>query len=387
MDSFSILDPLSWHPDYIRQHPLYRTGHSYGWLSRDNTKASSQHLLAGRLYVSKSGWLMLSVPNALVRGVFDALVAPGAELPRTGILNVPNVTEDALNAHISVMTADEVKKVGADKITERGHTFRYALGGIKEIPVRNIDGVSRVWAIQVASPELTALRKSYGLSPKPNNHEFHITVAVRRKHVFSGNGVNKAAEETGSRTGQSKDAGANLSRTGQKDVLPGAAANNMPGREFSPFSLVEGVTHARERTKNSEIAKKIAADYLPEKPNYSAKYKEKNDKKVKTAQSVYLNQFWRNFDMRRPITYDHSKPVFENIQNQLMQVKRRGDFMIDASRNNQLYRAALDPRYRHQLALQAFRGELPQESWADQFIHQHGNSLLGQLQGWTHGRN
>jgi hypothetical protein len=352
MDSFSVLDPLSWHPDYIRQHPLYRVGQSYGWCSRDNTKVSSQHLLAGRLYVSKSGWLILSVPNALVRGLFDALTAPGAELPRTGVLNVPNMPDDALNAHISIMTADELKKVGADKITERGHTFHYALGGLHEVPVRNIDGVSRVWVVQVASPALAALRKSYGLSPQPP-HGFHITVAVRRKHVFSGNGTSKAAEDN-----------------------------------FFPKSkLQEGAKHEREHTRDAEIAKEIAKDHLSEEPNYYADHQKDDQQKEveKKAKSVYLNQLWRNFDLRRPITYDHTKPVFENIQNQMSQIKRRGDFMIEARRNNQLYRAALDPRYRHQLAIQAFRGEMPQESWADQFIYQHGNNMLGHLQGFGRG--
>jgi hypothetical protein len=37
--------------------------------------------LRGRLYASSSGWLLLSVPNALARGAFDALNEPGVELP------------------------------------------------------------------------------------------------------------------------------------------------------------------------------------------------------------------------------------------------------------------------------------------------------------------
>jgi 8-oxo-dGTP pyrophosphatase MutT (NUDIX family) len=46
--------------------------------------------------------------------------------------------------------------------------------------------------VQVASPELAALRKSYGLSALPNeDHPFHITVAVRRKNVLGPNEVAK----------------------------------------------------------------------------------------------------------------------------------------------------------------------------------------------------
>jgi len=197
MDGFSILDPLAWDPAAIKLHPAYVAGNTAACLSKTGAANGTNHYLAGRLYVSKSGWLLLSVPNALVRGVFDAMTAPGAELPLAGALNVPDVKPDLLNAHISVMTAEEVSKIGGDKINERGHNFHYALGPVKEITPKNIDGISRVWAIQVASPELAALRKSYGLSALPNgDHPFHITVAVRRKNVL---GANEVAKVDGSR--------------------------------------------------------------------------------------------------------------------------------------------------------------------------------------------
>jgi len=367
MSLISVLDPATWHPAYLRHHRLYTTGQAYGHLARTTTKAAADYLLSGRLYVSKSGWLMLSVPNALVRGLFDALTVPAAELPLPGLLNVPNVDEHTLNAHISVMTADEVQKIGADKITERGHTFHYALGGLKEIAVRNIDGISRVWVVQVASPALTALRKSYGLSASPHNHGLHITVAVRRKHVLAGNGTRKAAA----------------------NILPGGAADHVPDSAFSKTDLQEGADHEQEHTGNAEIAKEIAKDHLSEDSYDYAEHQstgKEKEKVEKAAQSVYLNQLRRGFNLRQPIVYDHTKPVFENIRNQLSQVKQRGDFMIEARRNNQIYRAELDPRYRYQLALRAFRGDLPQESRADQFIHQHGNNMLGHLQGFgNHG--
>ena len=181
MDGLSLLDPLAWRPEFLSEHPAYASGHALGWLYRGNKQASTDQPLTGRLYLAKSGWLLLSVPNALVRGVYDALSAPGAELPRAGVMNVPNVDGDLLNAHISVMTADEVASIGADKISERGHSFGYSLGPLKELDVRNVAGVSKVWAITVKSPALADLRKSYGLSPLPNDHAFHITVAVDRK--------------------------------------------------------------------------------------------------------------------------------------------------------------------------------------------------------------
>lgn len=425
MDGFSILDELAWRPEYFSLHPAYQAGNALGWLYRGDKQAATQHPLAGRLYLAKSGWLLLSVPNALVRGLYDALTAPGAELPRAGVMNVPNVSGELLNAHISVMTADEVKKVGADKINERGHMFGYALGTLKEIDVRNVDGVSRVWALQVSSPGLAALRKSYGLSPLPNDHPFHITIAVRRKKVLQDNAVRKAASD---------------------DKLPGGEADGMPDSKFPTEALAEGTEHEHEHTDDDATAKEIAKDHLSEDARYYDKHKEaeqvrrpriidelmaakshsdakrydhKNDivrrlmtqapqdwhiddkkKKykgvthrptnfklhvdptvipvgVKSANSVYVNQFQNMFNLRQPLQYDFDKPVFENIQNQLMTMKRRGDFMMQARRNNELYRSALDPQYRYQQALAAFEGRLPQPSMFDQAVERYGDGVIG----------
>lgn len=144
------------------------------------------HSLTGRLYLSHSGWLLLTVPNSLVRGAFDALHEAGAELPLK--------SSGVLKSHISVMRPDEVDKIGGpDKINERGHQFHYTLGPLKEVEPKGWDEMSRVWFIEVKSPELRKLRTSYGLSPLPNgDHEFHITVAVRRKRVLQANDVKKA---------------------------------------------------------------------------------------------------------------------------------------------------------------------------------------------------
>lgn len=188
MDTLSALDPLAWLPEYLPLHPAYQAGNALGWLSLENKQASTNYPLAGRLYVSKSGWLMLSVPNALVRGVYDALVSPGAELPG-------QERSDVLNAHISVMTAAEVSKIGPNKINERGHNFHYTLGALREITINKAGNLSRVWAIQISSPQLSAIRKSYGLSPLLKDEPFHITVACRRKGVLLNNGTSKGTAE------------------------------------------------------------------------------------------------------------------------------------------------------------------------------------------------
>lgn len=144
--------------------------------------------LSGRLYLSSSGWILLTVPNALVRGAFSAMTEPGVELPPSG-------PDGVLNAHISVMRPEEVESLGgSDKITERGKQFTYTLGRIYTVEPETWSDMRKVWYIKVHSPALQELRRSYGLSSLPNEgkYDFHITIAALRKKVLGRNDTSKA---------------------------------------------------------------------------------------------------------------------------------------------------------------------------------------------------
>jgi hypothetical protein len=301
-----------------------------------------------------------------------------------------------------------------------------------------------VWAIQVASPELAALRKSYGLSPLPNgDHQFHITVAVRRKNVLA---PNEVAKVDGSR-GTAKAAAA--------DLLPGGAADNEPDSKFPPEALAEGKKHEREHTNDGQIAKEVAKDHLSEDPAYYKKVRkiegEKNSRHaiirelleakdhsdnkryghkaqilrklmeqspqdwaiddsapkypgvthtptnfrfhtdratipqgVKSAGSVYLNQALQAFNPAAvtgpTAATPQNKTLLGKIHGQLSSAKQRGDFALQAERNHRMWRAQLDPNYRYQLAIQAFRGQLPTPSLTDQVIERYGDGALASLQ-------
>lgn len=373
MDGLSLLDPLAWKTEGLTQHPAYDVGNALGWLSRTNKQASVNHMLSGRLYLSKSGWLLLSVPNALARGVFDALTVPGAELPTAGAMNVPNVKEDLFNAHISVMTADEVKSIGSDKITERGHTFHYGLGPIKEITPKNIDNISRVWAIQVASPALAALRKSYGLSPLLNgDHQFHITVAVRRKKVLQNNDVSKFDAAAG--RGELKAAAFSAAKLA-KDLLHGGDADNMPDKTFSAVALLKGKKHEREHTNNDQIAKEIAKDHLSEDSRYYKKVEQ-----IEKESNAYSDQL-----AATPINYDQHQSIWQNVLNHAMSVKHRGDQQIELRNGDERLREYLDPQYKTQKFLRSVyaRPQQDRRTWRkrvddglEYVIHNYGHKLL-----------
>lgn len=142
--------------------------------------------LRGTLYLSDRGWILLTVPNAMVRGMFQAMHEPGTELPFD--------KDGGLNAHISVFRPEELESLGGpDHVTERGKTFTYTVGRVYSVEPGGWAEMSKVWYLKVHSPELQTLRRSYGLSPLPNDgkYDFHITVAVRKKHVLHTNEVRK----------------------------------------------------------------------------------------------------------------------------------------------------------------------------------------------------
>lgn len=166
------------------QGNAYDLGYATVSLIKAAGVAESVYAFQGKIYLSKNGWLLLSVPNALVRGAFDALHEPGVELP---------TREGELNAHISIMTKEEVDKIGEDNINDRGHTASYMITGLKTVVPASWDGVSKVWFLEAKSPQLEKIRKSYGLSPLLKNHAYHITIGIRRTRVLYDNEVSKAA--------------------------------------------------------------------------------------------------------------------------------------------------------------------------------------------------
>jgi hypothetical protein len=183
----SLLNPRK--PPNLAQ-VAYAVGHEYTheFVKAADSKPTLSYGLAGRLIVSASGWGLLTVPNALVRGAFDALDEPGVELPPSG-------SDEGLSAHISVFRKKDIDEIGGpSKLTERGHSFRYTLGQVKVVSPAGWDEISKAWLIEVHSPELEKLRKSYNLSALPNDgkYKFHITIGVRRKNVLRDSGVSKA---------------------------------------------------------------------------------------------------------------------------------------------------------------------------------------------------
>lgn len=159
-------------------------------MTKQNSDATpSQYPFSGRLINSASGWLLLEVSNAIVRGAFAAMDVPGIELP---------LKDGRLVAHVSVMRDSELKSIGgARKVNEIGKRFSFSLGRLYETKPLGWPEMEKVWFFRVLSPELSNLRKSYGLPPHPTKGDrelrFHLTVAVRRRGVLRNGPVAKAS--------------------------------------------------------------------------------------------------------------------------------------------------------------------------------------------------
>lgn len=154
-------------------------------------EAAPAYNLSGMLYLAPNGWLVLSVPSAMVRGVFAAMHEPGIELP-------PNGPDGKFSAQIGVMSPEEVKQVGEDKITERGKQFRYTLGRLYSVEPKDWPhepAVARAWYLIVHSPALQELRRSYALTglPADGQQAFYVAVAVRRRGVLGRNEKTKVS--------------------------------------------------------------------------------------------------------------------------------------------------------------------------------------------------
>lgn len=130
--------------------------------------------LKGKLKQTETGFVYLDLPNNLVNGLF-------AIIDENDISKPPYDQKkyNSVGAHVSVMYEDEVKDKNL-KIKEIGKEFNFSLGELKSTKPEGWDDISKVYFLQIDSPELQDFREKYGLSKKLNGHEFHITVAVEK---------------------------------------------------------------------------------------------------------------------------------------------------------------------------------------------------------------
>lgn len=120
---------------------------------------------SGTLVQQSDGFAYIKVDDRYIFELFPRLLAEGFEKP-------PYFRrKDSPGAHISVFYENEHIKA-----KEVGQNFNFKLIRIVEVkPNKNTSYI----VLQVEATDLEKLRKGYGLTPKLNNHEFHISLAKK----------------------------------------------------------------------------------------------------------------------------------------------------------------------------------------------------------------
>lgn len=131
---------------------------------------------SGKLKETKDGFVYVDVSDKFIKDLFDIIQPEGASLPP-----YKNKDYGSVGGHISVMYADEIKDNEIDEVKEVGQEIEYELGEFFSVEPEGWDEMERVWFLSVKSPQLEMIRENYGLSKKLNNHEFHITFAIKKR--------------------------------------------------------------------------------------------------------------------------------------------------------------------------------------------------------------
>lgn len=131
-------------------------------------KAANKLPHRGILKQNSDGYVFLKVTDDYFYKLFPLLDMKGFRKP--GAFRPGSKTR----AHISVMYKDDGNRL--KPIVELGQNYSFYPKSV--IKVRK--GKKEYIVMEVAAPQLTLLRKKYGLPGKLQNHEFHITIAERR---------------------------------------------------------------------------------------------------------------------------------------------------------------------------------------------------------------
>jgi hypothetical protein len=122
----------------------------------------------GVLQQNSDGFTYVHVPDQYIQDLLHKVARPGFGIPQFSQNNAIS------NAYITVMTADETKNI--KELREIGQTIHFKPLGFYTVVIHD----KEYFMLAVDAPSLSEIREKYGLSAKPENHAFNLTVGVRR---------------------------------------------------------------------------------------------------------------------------------------------------------------------------------------------------------------
>lgn len=123
----------------------------------------------GQLKLKGNGFVYLDVNNEFIDEVCD-------QLPLQGNLSPVSTKPKEMGAHISVIYEDEMIGHEIWNLEEAGEWFTFEVKELRYVDRKTPNGEKRLWMLAADSPALQRLRTSYGLKPKLQGHDFHITI-------------------------------------------------------------------------------------------------------------------------------------------------------------------------------------------------------------------
>ncbi len=131
--------------------------------------------LYGKLKVDDKGFVYLDLVNEYIYELLPFLETPGATTPPYFEANYN------AGAHVSVILAsEEHTPLNPDLFEEE---IPFELTGCYFVEPENWLEMETVWFLTIDAPRLSEIRTTLGLSPKILDHEFHITIAVKKRFI------------------------------------------------------------------------------------------------------------------------------------------------------------------------------------------------------------
>jgi hypothetical protein len=133
-------------------------------------------LMKGKLRQDDEGYVFIDIDDKVIHGMYPLIDDEDVEKP-------PYFGKDGWGAHVSVISPDEIDEDEPLDIKEIGDIINFKIKEVYSTNPEGWDEMDKVWFISIDAPELGKLRRKYKLPTtyKNKGHDFHITVAVRRK--------------------------------------------------------------------------------------------------------------------------------------------------------------------------------------------------------------
>ncbi len=209
--------------------------------ARESDRSWTGLRFSGKLVINEhkgKTWLLLDVHKGLCEAAYHNLKTEGIE-----------ADSHHERPHISVLRPNEVeqvkKKFGIQwrGAVHEGQTMQFKLIRMVSLVPSGWPEVTRVWFLEVESPDLEALREDLGFHylPKredsPHEMRFHITFAVRHNHAKKACEIlqekrAEAAVGEGEVFKPQDDAGAGLAKTFNRMELDPTVTKTTLGQEF-----------------------------------------------------------------------------------------------------------------------------------------------------------